>query len=114
MKLITEKVVPYPVGGDYDINVWCDNDTHVSLTFYPLYKGSDGNLHVNTKVFYTLPVSLKARGPKQRRALAYIKNLVNAEDTFDEIYTDWWSNECVLFDPPKLIADFVKKLPRSS
>ena len=114
MKLITEEVVQYPMTGRYDINVWCDNTTEepfVHLTFYPLVKGKDYDT-VDTSTFYTLPISATPRGPKQRQALNYLKALVDSDDTFDVEYTDWWSNECVLTDAPKLITDYMARLPR--
>jgi hypothetical protein len=118
MKLITETVIDYPITGDYDINVWCENswddaDRTVSLTFYPLRMGRKGYLETDTSVFHTLRISLWPRGPKQKAALSYIQNLVNSDgDVFDAEYTDWWSNECALVDAPELITDFVATLPR--
>jgi hypothetical protein len=117
MKLITEQVVQYPTTMEYDINVWCDSawddDNRVlSLTFYPLYKGEDGYFHIDTSEFYTLSVSLWPRGPKQKKALAYLHALVNSDSVFDPEYTDWWSNECVLEDAPELITEFQATLPR--
>jgi hypothetical protein len=108
-------VVEYPNRGDYDINVWCDNDgteePFVHLTFYPLVKGEEYDT-VDTSTWYTLAFNLTPRGPKQRQALNYIKNLVNSDSAFDLEYTDWWSNECVLADAPELITDYMAKLPR--
>jgi hypothetical protein len=108
-------VVEYPNQGDYDINVWCDNDgtdePFVHLTFYPLVKGKEYDT-VDTSTWYTLAFNVTPRGPKQREALNYLKSLVNSDSTFDLEYTDWWSNECVLVDAPKLITDYVARLPR--
>ena len=115
---ITEHVVKYPITGDYDINIWCDNDLEhprdywvVNLTFYPLVKGEEYDT-VDTSTFYTLTLNTTPRGPRQKQALDYLKALVNEEDTFDMEYTDWWSNECVLVNQPQAIADFVSELPR--
>jgi hypothetical protein len=117
MKLIEETVAEYPATMDYDINIWCDSewddmDRTVSLTFYPLYMGEDGNLHTDTSTFYTLRVSLWPRGPKQKAALSYLESLVNSDSVFDANYTDWWSNECILDDAPELIKQFQASLPR--
>ena len=114
---ITEKVVDYPITEEYDINVWCDtewaeNDRYVSLSFYPLWMTPDGYLTPDTSIDYTLRVSLNPRGPQQKKALAYITDLVNSDDVFSAEYTDWWSNECVLKDAPKLIEQFRNSLPR--
>jgi hypothetical protein len=38
--------------------------------------------------------------------------LVEDEDVFDLEYTDWWSNECILTDAPKVITDYMARLPR--
>ena len=112
---ITEHVVKYPITGDYDINIWCDNDgteeAVVNLTFYPLVRGEEYDT-VNTSTFYTLTLNTTPRGPRQKQALDYLTALVNEEDTFDMEYTDWWSNECVLVNPPQVIADYVSELPR--
>jgi hypothetical protein len=115
---ITEQVVRYPISGDYDINIWCDNPSEkspvywrVHLTFYPLVKGEEYDT-IDTSVYYTLTLSAVPRGPKQKQALEYLQALVNEEDTFDIKQTDWWSNECVFTDTPELIADFVSRLPR--
>jgi len=118
MKVITETVMGYPITGDYDINVWCDSEWHdqdrtVSVTFYPLRMGRGGYLETDTSVFYTLRISMWPRGPKQKAALSYVKNLVNSDgDMFDANNTDWWSNECVLINAPEIITDFVATLPR--
>jgi hypothetical protein len=115
---ITEHVVKYPISGDYDINVWCDNNPNKSpvywrlhLTFYPLVKGEEYDT-IDSSVYYSLTLGAIPRGPKQKQALGYLQALVNEEDTFDMTYTDWWSNECVLSDAPELIADFMARLPR--
>ena len=112
---VTDHVIEYPITGRYDINVWCDNDgteeSFVHLTFYPLVKGEKYDT-VDTSIWYTLAFYAKPRGPKQREALNYLKALVNSDDTFDMEYTDWWSNECVLTDAPKLITDYMARLPR--
>ena len=123
LAIIEEQVANYPDTGDYDVNIWCDNeceenDPIVSVTFYPLYRGKDGYLHTDTSVYYSLPISLNARGPKQRAALSYVTNLVNSDggvlgSQFDREYTDWWSNVCVLTDAPELISDFIWELPRN-
>ena len=119
MKLtqITEQVVDYPTTGDYDINVWADNgwandDRFVSLSFYPLWMTPQGYLETDTSTYHTLTLSLFPRGPKQREALAYIRDLVNTDGVFDAIETDWWSNECALADAPELIQEFMAELPR--
>jgi hypothetical protein len=120
MKLapIEDTVVEYPATGDYDINVWVDSewddvDRTVSLTFYPLVMDDAmGYMVTDPSTFYTLRISLWPRGPKHKAALQYIIGLVNEEDTFDANYTEWWSNECVLVNPPELIADFMATLPR--
>jgi hypothetical protein len=113
---ITEHVVKYPITGDYDINIWCDNDGTeepvVNLTFYPLVRGEEYDT-VDTSTFYTLALTVTPRGPRQKEALNYLKALVNEEDTFDMEYTDWWSNECVLVNPPQAIAEFIAGLPRN-
>jgi hypothetical protein len=119
MQLVTEQVVQYPITGDYDINVWCDNNPEdsklgwkVHLTFYPLTKGEEYDV-LNTSVYYTLILSAIPRGPKYREALNYLKNLVNDDaGLFDLEETDWWSNECVLTNAPKVITDFMAGLPR--
>ena len=115
---ITEHVMEYPVTGDYDINVWCDNDTEhprgywvVNLTFYPLVKGEEYDT-VDTSKYHTLTLSVVPRGPKTLDAMNYLKALVNSDDVFDAEYTDWWSNECVLTDAPEIITNFVAMLPR--
>lgn len=117
---ITEQVVKYPITGDYDINIWCDNDTEhprgywvVNLTFYPLIKGEEYDT-VNTSVFYTLTLPAITTSIDESEALAYLRALVEDEVAFDTQYTDWWSNECVLTDPPSLIADFMATLPRGA
>jgi len=118
MKLakIEETVLGYPLAGDYDINIWCDNDgteeAVVNITFYPLVRGEQYDT-VDTSTFYTLTLNTTPRGPRQKQALDYLTALVNEEDTFDIEYTDWWSNECVLVNPPQAIADYVAGLPRN-
>jgi hypothetical protein len=118
MKMIEDTVVDYPTTGQYDINVWCDSawDSHdrtVSITFYPLVMNDTMRVLVSDMSrFYTLRISMWPRGPKHKAALRYLIDLVNKEDTFDPNYTEWWSNECVLVDPPELIADFMATLPR--
>jgi hypothetical protein len=117
LKMIEDTVTDYLVTGQYDINVWCDNEGSnagggVNLTFYPLVKG-DEFYTTDTSVFYTLTLNTLSRGPKQKEALKYLQALVNEEDTFDIEYTDWWSNECVLVNPPQAIAEFIAGLPRS-
>jgi hypothetical protein len=114
---ITEQVVNYPITGDYDINVWCDNATErpkywvVNLTFYPLVKGELFDT-VNTSVYHTLTLQANAKNIGEAEALEYLKQLVDSDDEFDAKYTDWWSNECVLTDAPELIVEFMANLPR--
>lgn len=117
LSMIEDTVVEYPATGDYDINVWVEDGwdnqrKYVSLTFYPLAMGPDGYLKIDTSVFHTLKIALWPRGPKHQAALSYIADLVNEDDVFDPRHTDWWSNECVLVNPPELIADFMVTLPR--
>jgi hypothetical protein len=114
----SEHVLNYPITGDYDINIWCDNDDdtpkdewRVHLTFYPLIKGGPYD-RVDTSVFYTLAFKAFPIEPKEIDGLSYLERLVNKEDTFDVVYTDWWSNECVLSDAPEVITDYMKQLPR--
>ena len=118
LKMIEDTVTDYPATGDYDINIWCDNDGTeepvVNLTFYPLVLDEIDDCWVmDTSTFYTLALSVMPRGPRQKEALNYLKALVNEEDTFDMEYTDWWSNECVLVNPPQAIAEFIAGLPRN-
>jgi hypothetical protein len=119
---------------EYDINVWSE-DNHVYLTFYPLrYPGEDdypdsdlshGFPIVDTSEFYSLKIPSKARGPKFRKALDYLKSMVNYDhvsmpDLYpvelwdDEDGMDWWSTESELSYGPELITEFIAKLPRRS
>ena len=119
---------------EYDINVWSE-DNHVYLTFYPLrYPGEDdypdsdlshGFPIVDTSEFYSLKIPSKARGPKFRKALDYLKSMVNydhkempdlypVETWDDEDGMDWWSTESELSYGPELITEFIAKLPRRS
>jgi hypothetical protein len=117
---------------EYDINVWLSGDA-VCLTFYPIiYPGEIGHPNIDkdnplpvmdTTTFYTLEIPLKMRGPRYRKTLAYLENLVNEDyrlmpgihrepawDTVNDM--DWWSSENTLVGAPALIVDFMSTLPR--
>jgi hypothetical protein len=131
MKLITEKVRQLS-RVEYDINVWSE-EGYVYLTCYPLrYPGEDdypdsdlshGFPIVDTSEFYSLKIPSKARGPRFRKALDYLKSMVNydheempdlypVETWDDEDGMDWWSTESELSYAPELITEFLAKLPR--
>jgi hypothetical protein len=133
MKLITEKVRQLS-RVEYDINVWSE-EGYVYLTCYPLrYPGEDnypdsdlshGFPIVDTSEFYSLKIPSKARGPRFRKALDYLKSMVNydheempdlypVETWDDEDGMDWWSTESELSFGPGLITDFIDRLPRRS
>ena len=117
---------------EYDINVWSD-EGYVHLTFYPLrYPGDADYPHddldhglplLNTSKYYSLDIPVDARGPRSRKALEFLKGLVNYDhvamperfpaplwDT--EGHMDWWSTETELVYGPELITDFMATLPR--
>jgi hypothetical protein len=116
---------------EYDVNVWLSDDV-VNLTFYPIiYPGEIGYPNIDkqdplpvmdTSTFYTLPIHLKARGPRYRNALTYLEGLVNEDHRLmPDIYLqsdwlaedmDWWSSENVLIGAPSLIVEFMSTLPR--
>lgn len=131
MKLITEQVKTLSKP-EFDINVWSE-DGVVYLTFYPLkYPGdadypdrdlSHGFPVLDTSAFYSLSIPADSRGPRNRKALAYLAGVVEEErleaperypaplwDDFDGM--DWWSCETLLVDAPELIREFVATLPR--
>jgi hypothetical protein len=130
MYKVTEKVRQLTTG-EYDINVWADNDNEVdaswivNLTFYPLAFPGDSNYPkrethgfpvVDTSTFYTLKLPVLHRGNRIGEALRYLDYLVTGSsddyDQFDLRYMDWWSSETVLDNPPDFIAEFVATLPR--
>lgn len=121
MKLITEEIVEYPTTMGYDINIWCDNEIDtpkhqwvINVTFYPLYRGADGYLHVSTDTFSALTLDAYPEGEAQNEVLDYLRNVMNDGESlpqFDVQYMDWWSNQCVLTNAPRLLADFMAQLP---
>jgi len=130
MYKITEEVRKMTTG-EYDINVWADNEGDidatwvVNLTFYPLkYPGDLGypkNVGhgfpiVDTSTFHTLKIPVLHRGERIGQALRYLDLLVTDSsddyDQFDLQEMDWWSNETVLENAPDYIQEFVTALPR--
>lgn len=102
----------------YDINVWCefeesDAEKQLSLSFYPLM-AQNGFLVVDTSVDYTLVLPQRPLTVQYREAVDYLVALVNVDDAYHPLYTDWWSNQVKLEDAPLLIQLFMKSLsPRS-
>ena len=117
---------------EYDINVWSE-DEKVYVTFYPLRYPGDADYPnddlghglplLNTQKFYSLTIPAQPRGPKFKKALAFLKGVVNYDHFLrPDLYPaelldasegmDWWSTESELGYGPELITDFIAKLPR--
>ncbi len=131
MYMVTEEIRQLTTG-EYDINVWADNDGNkadaswvVYLTFYPIVYPGETNYPerehhgfpiVDTSTFHTLKVPVLHRGSRIKDALRYLDSVVTEGsddyDQFDLQEMDWWSNETALTNPPAFIKEFMETLPR--